>query len=176
MHGELGAPCLLSPCMGYWAMDQLNALAMCILGIWICWQHSNCLYSTEIPEMSMYSVSGDPAESITPTQGPHKNVRVHHPSSSAEGSGFGACGQFEAFGTHGLLRPVPLTTGCWPEAPSGGGGGANSHNLHCEWPHSKGWFTKGHGPTPALPPNSYIHSKSIIIPFVVVSILLPTAT
>ena len=28
-----------------------------------------------------------------------------------------------AFGAHKLLRPAPLTTNCWPEAPERGGGG-----------------------------------------------------
>ena len=31
--------------------------------------------------------------------------------------GSGACGPSGAFGTQGLLMPVPLTTNCWPEAP-----------------------------------------------------------
>ena len=35
----------------------------------------------------------------------------------------GACGESGAFGAHGLLRPVPLATNYWPEAPYGGGVG-----------------------------------------------------
>ena len=37
-----------------------------------------------------------------------------------------ACGAYrasDAFGAYGLLREAPLATNCWPEAPSGGGGG-----------------------------------------------------
>ena len=62
-------------------------------------------------------------ESITPTQGATPKCGSQSPNSSAECSGSGACGQLGALGTHRLLRPVPLTTNCWPEAPLGGGGG-----------------------------------------------------
>ena len=34
---------------------------------------------------------------------------------------FGARG-LSAFGAHGLQRPVPLPTNCWPEVPKEGGG------------------------------------------------------
>ena len=60
--------------------------------------------------------------SVSPTRGLHRSVGVHHPNSSSEGSGSGACGQLGAFSAHRLLGPVPLTTKCWPEAPLGGEG------------------------------------------------------
>ena len=38
----------------------------------------------------------------------------------------GAHGPSGPFGIHGLTRPVPLATNCWPEAPRAGGGGGGS--------------------------------------------------
>ena len=40
------------------------------------------------------------------------------PYSRAEGTGSGACGELGAFGAHGLLRPVPLTTQGVPKTKS----------------------------------------------------------
>ena len=41
---------------------------------------------------------------------------------------FGAHGLSGFFGAPRLLRPVPLTTNCWLEAPWGGGGGLASED------------------------------------------------
>ena len=59
-------------------------------------------------------------KSITPTQGATPKYGSLSPQLSRC---CGACGQLGAFGAHRLLRPVPLTANCWPEAPLAGGGG-----------------------------------------------------
>ena len=47
------------------------------------------------------------------------SIRVQSGQKSLSGT-FGARGASAAFSAHGLPRPAPLATNCWPEAPCGG--------------------------------------------------------
>ena len=62
-------------------------------------------------------------------------------------SAFDACEASGAFGTHGLLRPVPLTTNCWPEPPLGGGWGGSWRPRACRVAH------------PVAAPHGYVQAQ-----------------
>ena len=98
------------------------------VGVWKCEkkERKNTLCNhrrSPLKAMGLHFEPGKSSECRIFTSQPHRSVGVHHPNSSAEGSGSGACGQLGTFGAHRPLRPVPLTTNYWPEALGGGGGG-----------------------------------------------------